>query len=93
LIAYFCRMRQFAFQPRIPIRSTKVPPGPHWIHEVKHDGYRLIVQRYGDRVRLITRNGYDWTSAVPGGRKWASAFRNNLWQVLLVPSSVAWSLV
>jgi bifunctional non-homologous end joining protein LigD len=62
-------MRQFAFQPCIPTRSTKVPSGPHWIHEVKHDGYRLIVQRDGDRVRLITRNGYYWTSAVPGGRK------------------------
>ena len=26
-----------------------------WIHEIKHDGYRLIVQREGKRVRLLTR--------------------------------------
>src|SRR5215510_7425845 len=36
-----------------------------WIHEVKQDGFRLIVSRDGDRVRLYTRNGYDWTSRYP----------------------------
>jgi ATP-dependent DNA ligase len=28
-------------------RGTKVPDRPEWIHEIKHDGYRLIVQREG----------------------------------------------
>jgi ATP-dependent DNA ligase len=28
---------------------------------VKYDGYRLRLERDGDRVRLITRGGYDWT--------------------------------
>jgi bifunctional non-homologous end joining protein LigD len=49
------------FQPCIPTRATKVPAGPDWIHEIKHDGYRRIVQRDGKRVRLFTRNGHDWT--------------------------------
>jgi bifunctional non-homologous end joining protein LigD len=49
------------FEPCIPTRGTKVPAGPDWIHEIKHDGYRLIVQREGARVRLFTRNGHDWT--------------------------------
>jgi bifunctional non-homologous end joining protein LigD len=40
---------------------TRVPGGPDWIHEIKHDGYRLIIQRDGNRVRLFTRNGYDWS--------------------------------
>jgi ATP-dependent DNA ligase len=35
--------------------------GPDWIHEIKHDGYRLTVHREGKRVRLFTRNGHDWT--------------------------------
>jgi hypothetical protein len=35
-----------------------VPEGPDWLHEIKHDGFRLIVQRDGDRVRLFTRNGH-----------------------------------
>jgi bifunctional non-homologous end joining protein LigD len=42
-----------------------VPSAPDWLHEVKYDGYRLRVERNGDRVRLITRNGYDWTNLYP----------------------------
>jgi ATP-dependent DNA ligase len=53
------------FEPCIPARGTKVPTGPDWIHEIKHDGYRLIVQRAGKRVRLFTRNGHDWTDRYP----------------------------
>jgi bifunctional non-homologous end joining protein LigD len=50
-----------AFDFCIPTRGTKVPHTPDWLHEIKYDGYRLRVERNGDRVRLITRNGYDWT--------------------------------
>jgi bifunctional non-homologous end joining protein LigD len=32
-----------------------------WIHEIKHDGYRLVVERDGRRVRFFTRNGHLWT--------------------------------
>jgi bifunctional non-homologous end joining protein LigD len=49
----------------IPTRGTKVPDRPEWLHEIKYDGYRLRVERDGDRVRLITRNGYDWTKRYP----------------------------
>jgi ATP-dependent DNA ligase len=58
-------MPKAPFQPCIPTRGTKVPYHPDWIHEVKQDGFRLIVQRDDDRVRLFTRNGYDWTSRYP----------------------------
>jgi hypothetical protein len=54
-----------AFDPCIPTRGTKVPDRPEWIHEIKHDGYRLIVQRDGQRVRLFTRNGHDWSDRFP----------------------------
>jgi bifunctional non-homologous end joining protein LigD len=54
-----------AFDFCIPTRGTKVPSAPDWLHEVKYDGYRLRVERNGDRVRLITRNGYDWTNLYP----------------------------
>jgi len=56
-------MRNTTFEPCIPKRGTKVPAGPHWLHEIKHDGYRLIVQR--KRVRLFTRNGHDWSERYP----------------------------
>ena len=49
----------------IPTRGTEVPAGPDWFHEIKHDGYRLIVQREGKRVRLLTRRGYDWSDRYP----------------------------
>jgi bifunctional non-homologous end joining protein LigD len=40
---------------RISTRGIKVPSSPDWLHEIKYDGYRLRVERDGDRVRLITR--------------------------------------
>src|SRR3954454_5190738 len=52
-------------EPCLPTRGTKVPAGPDWIHEVKYDGYRLLVVRDGKRVRLLTRNGHDWTTRYP----------------------------
>jgi bifunctional non-homologous end joining protein LigD len=58
-------MRKPAFQPCIPTPATKVPNGADWIHEIKHDGYRLIIQREGKRVRLFTRNGHDWSDRFP----------------------------
>src|SRR4051794_28259917 len=58
-------MRNTAFLPCIPSRRTKVPAGQDWLHEIKHDGYRLIVQRDGKRVRLFTRKGYDWSDRYP----------------------------
>ncbi|WP_409363446.1 hypothetical protein [Bradyrhizobium sp. AUGA SZCCT0274] len=45
--------------------GTRVPAGPDWIHEIKHDGYRLIVQRESKRVRPFNRNGHDWTDRYP----------------------------
>jgi hypothetical protein len=46
-------------------KATKPPVGPQWIHEIKHDGYRLIARKRDDRVRLQTRNGFDWSDRYP----------------------------
>src|SRR5499427_7723785 len=54
-----------AFEFCLPTNATKVPAGPEWLHEIKYDGFRLRVERDGDRVRLITRGGYDWTKRYP----------------------------
>jgi bifunctional non-homologous end joining protein LigD len=60
------RVRTDGFvDPCIPSRALKPPSGPDWVHEVKHDGYRLIVRRDGGGVRLFTRRGYDWTERYP----------------------------
>jgi len=58
-------MPKTLFQPCLPKRGTAVPAGPEWIHEIKHDGYHLIVQREGKRVRIFTKNGRDWTDRYP----------------------------
>jgi bifunctional non-homologous end joining protein LigD len=44
----------------LPTKSDKVPTGSDWIHEIKYDGYRMLVVRERDRVRLISRGGRDW---------------------------------
>ena len=49
----------------IPTAKKVVPSGPDWFHEVKYDGYRLRVERDGDRVRLFSKGGHDWTSRYP----------------------------
>jgi ATP-dependent DNA ligase len=62
-VAYlFPHMRKSPFQPCIPTRAAKVPDRPDWIHEIKQDGYRPIVQREDKRVWLFARNGHDWSS-------------------------------
>jgi bifunctional non-homologous end joining protein LigD len=48
-----------------PDPRHQVPTSKSWLHEVKHDGYRLIVHREGKRVRLFTRNGFDWSDKYP----------------------------
>jgi ATP dependent DNA ligase-like protein len=52
------------FEFCVPTKSIIIPHGPEWLHEIKYDGYRLRVERNGDRVRLMTRGGY-WTDRYP----------------------------
>ena len=53
------------YEPCLPTIAKAVPIGPQWLHELKHDGFRLIVHRDGDTVRLFTRRGYDWSGRFP----------------------------
>jgi bifunctional non-homologous end joining protein LigD len=41
--------------------------GPDWVHEIKHDGYRLMARRdaLSVGIRLLTKNGHDWASRYP----------------------------
>jgi ATP-dependent DNA ligase len=53
------------FEFCLPTLGKAVPAGPEWFHEIKFDGYRLRVERDGERVRLFTKRGYDWTLRYP----------------------------
>ena len=51
--------------PCRPIVAQRPPSGPGWVHELKHDGYRLQVHVRDGRVRLFTMRGNDWTKRYP----------------------------
>jgi hypothetical protein len=50
-------------EPCLP--SPDPPSGPGWLHEIKHDGFRIMARRDGAGVRLITRAGNDFSSRFP----------------------------
>jgi bifunctional non-homologous end joining protein LigD len=66
-------------KPRSPAGTARIPPyrpqlaklvkappeGPDWLHEMKYDGYRIGCRIEEGAVRLITRNGKDWTASFP----------------------------
>jgi ATP-dependent DNA ligase len=51
--------------PCLPTKATTLPSGALWLHEVKHDGFRVIARKDGDRIRLYSRPGNDLTSRFP----------------------------
>jgi bifunctional non-homologous end joining protein LigD len=62
-------------QPSRRTLSKKPPTGELWVHEVKHDGYRLQVHIRAGRVRLYTMNAADWTERYPRIVREAAASR------------------
>src|SRR3954469_1405691 len=52
-------------EPCLPSPADKPPAGANWIHEIKHDGYRLMARRDPVGIRLLTRNGNDCTQRYP----------------------------
>jgi bifunctional non-homologous end joining protein LigD len=53
-------------EPSLAAPCDKAPSGPNWIHEIKHDGYRIQARIDGNKVRLLTRHGLDWTARFRG---------------------------
>ncbi len=53
-------------QPLALAMIVEAPPaGDDWLHEIKHDGYRIVARIEEGDVRLISRNGKDWTKEFP----------------------------
>jgi bifunctional non-homologous end joining protein LigD len=50
-------------EPCLPTKTDKLPSGGQWLHEIKHDGFRIIARKDGDRVRLCPGN--DFTRRFP----------------------------
>ncbi len=53
------------YEPCLPRLAKEPPAGRGSIHEIKHDGFRIFAQRDGKRVRLLTRNGNDFSDRFP----------------------------
>ena len=51
--------------PCLPTKAAEPPAGPLWLHEIKHDGFRIIARKDGQRVRLYSRPGNDLTRRFP----------------------------
>jgi bifunctional non-homologous end joining protein LigD len=48
-------------EPSLAQTAERPPSGPKWVHEIKHDGYRIEARIDGSTIRLLTRTGLDWT--------------------------------
>jgi ATP-dependent DNA ligase len=52
-------------RPVFPTKASQPPSGPLWVHEIKHDGFRIIGRKDRNRVRLYSRPGNDLTYRFP----------------------------
>src|SRR5262249_21996260 len=80
--------------PAQPVPASRPPSGADWLHEIKHDGYRLIVRRQGPLVRLYSRNANDLTArlaaiALAGKRVKAKSFTIDGEAVALAPDGLS----
>src|SRR6266436_7726369 len=51
--------------PCLPTKAQEPPSGEAWLHEIKHDGFRVIARKRDDQVRLYSRPGNDLTYRFP----------------------------
>jgi bifunctional non-homologous end joining protein LigD len=69
-LVYLARMLQRTLPagfiaPCLPIKTAQLPSGRQWLHEIKHDGFRIIARKKGSQVRLYSRPGNDFTHRFP----------------------------
>jgi bifunctional non-homologous end joining protein LigD len=51
--------------PCLPIKAAQLLSGRQWLHEIKHDGFRIIARKKGPQVRLYSRPGNDFIHRFP----------------------------
>ena len=59
--------------PQLATLVSGPPPGDGWVHEIKLDGYRILLRIERGRVKLLTRNRQDWTARFPAVAEAAAA--------------------
>jgi ATP-dependent DNA ligase len=53
------------FEPYLPSPAKAPPIGTDWLHEIKHDGFRILARRNAKGARLYTRNCHDFSQRFP----------------------------
>lgn len=53
-------------RPQLATLVDAAPEGDAWLHEIKFDGYRILIRIDGDEARALTRNGKDWSDRFAG---------------------------
>jgi ATP-dependent DNA ligase len=51
--------------PCLPTKAQEPPSGPMWLHEIKHDGFRVVARKDGAKLRLYSRPDNDLTFRFP----------------------------
>jgi bifunctional non-homologous end joining protein LigD len=59
--------------PQLATLVSGPPPGDEWVHEIKLDGYRILLRIERGRAKLLTRNRQDWTARFPAVAEAAAA--------------------
>ena len=52
-------------RPCEPTLVDRPPAGAGWLHEVKHDGFRILARKQGEQVKIWSRRGADFTYRFP----------------------------
>jgi bifunctional non-homologous end joining protein LigD len=52
-------------RPQLTQLVDAAPDGDRWLHEIKYDGFRMHARLDQGEVRLLTRNGLNWTAKYP----------------------------
>jgi len=60
-----CTLPAGFIPPCLPSSAPQAPSGEEWLHEIKHDGFRVIAHKDGKQVKLYSRPGNDLTKRFP----------------------------
>ena len=56
-------------RPCEPTLVDQPPAGDGWLHEIKHDGFRVLARKQGGQVKIWSRRGANFTDRFPGDRR------------------------
>jgi bifunctional non-homologous end joining protein LigD len=62
-------------EPSLAVSAAEPPKSGNWLHEIKHDGYRIQARLDGGKVKLLTRKGLDWSKRFPTIKKSLEALK------------------